>query len=1064
MRDLAEALGYRLNRAGRSNACPIAGRHGKGKHPLSVGGDRWFCHACGEGGRPFNFIAWHDHGRAFVDLGPRERDAVREAAGEGRSDAAPYRPSPPSWGALTLPDQWARAALAPAIDPTALAWLRQRLGDEIAGAALAGSLAVGARALPMFARQTGYRLALPLHLWDGPRKGAVGSLAHRWCGAGEGPANKEPRAANKRLGVPAGSVVAFGDPALITRFTRTIILAEGGADWIAACGLVRHMGHWPAIAVVGLPGANTAEGVGEALAEHLRAILGGTMRAQKGDRTARVEALPVAGSWRVVLAIDADKEGDRAALAIRGALGGLPVEVVRPRWERGVDLCDRLAELGPDGLWREFASAPEWCAPAPPVADIYGAGAMALEDARRDGIADALDDALDDAEHGRILVLAMPVGVGKTQAALQTVAKRSEQCERFAIVVANWAFAAEVVDKLASIAPDLEVALWQGVSVACHDGEDDAGHVLARSAWEDAGRPAHWRATVCPRCPLREGCGAHARADAPVVVMAHAMMAHLPPGAIADRIIIIDEQPADVGARRWTVRELHRIRDGALNLLGGDAARGAERRQRAAWAAWAPVHSALGDLAGDRGQHGIRRDGTVDDAITAMRSALAAADVDPAALVAALDAGGQDTKSWNIPLPNVDVMLRTGKAPARAVLPRDSHRLFQVLGRTVRRAMALPPADDDDGGGMLTVYLPPEGVPAYERRDVLHLPAGGGVILDATAPAVSHVYDALGVDVRTLAVEADPESETLRMFRRTRGLARSGFLGRGIGPAVVSRVLGELRFAMGEVRNRATKRWRPRVGLLTYKPIVDALNKDDATCAWAELQRETRRMGIDELGYFGKDEEGTNRFEDCDCLIVLGDPRPNLGERLSDLAAMGIRGDDAKAALNRELGKTLAQAVGRPRADTRKGFHAVVVIGATVPAGWDPKTFVEVGVRRDELRADVTALTIEVASMLGGVTAGWVRSEIEAGARREAARRMPTSAIEQGGDGSTSTSGHSSESLESLDNRPELTRVRARIDSEMRRMYRLPSAETIRRAVEDALAAGGDGAGGGCDE
>jgi len=82
----------------------------------------------------------------------------------------------------------------------------------------------------------------------------------------------------------------------------------------------------------------------------------------------------------------------------------------------------------------------------------------------------------------------------------------------------------------------------------------------------------------------------------------------------------------------------------------------------------------------------------------------------------------------------------------------------------------------------------------------------------------------------------------------------------------------------------------------------------------------------------------------------------------------------------------------------------------------------------------------------------------------KAARRMPTSAIGQGGDGSTSTSGHPSESLGSLDNRPELTRVRARIDSEMRRMYRLPSAETIRRAVEDALAAGGDGAGGGCDE
>ena len=1053
MRDLAEALGYRL-RGNRSNACPACGP--RRRSAVQVGDGGWKCHACEEGGGPFNFIAWHDHGKAWSDLGGAQRDAVRALAAE-LGAATPARPRlPSSWGSLPVPHHWGRLG-DPGPTPEALEWMRGRWGSEVVAAIVADvgePLAVNAAALPALRpMDDGYRLAMPLRAWGGPRHGAVVSAAHRWCDDGDAPQGKERFVARSRTKLPAGAVLAFGDPGRITRYTNTIILAEGGGDWLAACGVVRLEGRSGAAEVVGLPGAGRARVVGEALAEHLRGILDGTMKAQKHGRACRVDGQPVAGTWRVVLATDADQAGDRAALDIRGALGGLPVEVVRPRWARGVDLSDRLAELGPAGLWRELANAPEWCAPAAPVAAIYGADAMPLEDARRDGIANALDDALDDAAYGRMLALAMPVGVGKTQAALQAVAERSEQCERFAIVVANWAFAAEVVDKLAGLAPDLEVALWQGVSAACHDGEDDAGPVLARSAWEDAGRPAHWRATVCPRCPLRKGCAAHARDEAPVVVMAHAMMAHLPPGAIADRTIIIDEQPAYIGARRWTVRELHRVRDGALNLFGGAAGRAAERRQQAAWAAWAPVHAALGDLAGDRGPHGIRRDGTEDDAITALRCALAAARVDPVALVEALDAGGRDTKPWNIPLPNVDAMLRAGRAPARAVLPRDSHRLFQVLGRDVRRALGLPPADEDDGGGMLTIYLPPDGAPAYERRDVQHLPAGGGVILDATAPAVSHVYATLGVDVRTLAVEADPESETLRVFRRTRGLARSGLLGRGIGPAVVNRVLGDLRFAMGEVRNRAPKRWRSRVGLLTYKPIVDALNKDDATGAWAELQRETLRMGIDELGYFGKDEEGTNRFEDCDCLIVLGDPRPNLGERLSDLAAIGIRGDDAKAALNRELGKTLAQAVGRPRADTRKGFHAVVVIGAAMPATWDRRSVVEVAKRpADAQRAAVTTAALRLAAMTGCAVTSWLEAVVGLAARRAANADIGHKA------GSSAISvGPSSELPESLRNRPEVTALIDAAEQALRESLpansTMPSARTIRRGVSDATAA-----------
>ena len=1048
MRDLAESLGYRLDRTGRSNACPVAGKHGKGKRPLSVMDQGWFCHACDEGGGAFNFIAWHEYGKAWADLGNAQKNAVRALAGElgAATTTRPCRPS--SWGSLPVPYQWDRLN-EPTPEPAALDWMRGRWGSEVVAAILAGGppLVVGAAAMPALRPPAaGYRLAMPLHAWGGPRHGAVVSVAHRWCDEGDAPQGKERFAARSKTQLPAGAVVAFGDPGRITRFTHTIILAEGGGDWLAACGVVRAAGLRGAVEVVGLPGAGRAHGVGEALADRLRDILDGTMRTRKGDRACKVDALPVAGTWRVVLATDADPAGDRAALELRGALGGLPVEVVRPRWVRGVDLSDRLAEVGPAALWRELANAGEWCAPAPPAPTFYGSDAMSLEEARENGIRGEIDAAIDDARGGARVAMALPVGTGKTRAALEVIAARARQGERFMVAVATWAFGDELRGVLDTLAPDVEVTMWQGVSAACRDDED-AG-ILARSAWEDAGRPAHWRSTACPQCPLQLSCDAHQRAEAPVVIVAHAMLPHLRAKALGDRALIIDERPAAVSTQRWTVRELDRLGDGSgAAALGETEALAAEDRQRAAWSAWAPVHAAL--ARSERGRWGTQIDDEDNDAL---RDALEALDAE--ALTEALNAGAREVKPWGFPLPNVATMLRTGKAPARAVLPRDAHKLFALLGRTVRRALGMPPADDDDGGGWLTVDLPTDGHPVYERRDVLELPAGGAVFLDATAPAVPHVYNRIGVTIRTIAVEGDPDSETLRLFRRSKGLARSGLFRRGVGAGAVNRVLGELRFALGEVRARGPKRWRPRVGLLTYKPIADALNAEGATGAWAELQREARRMGIEEVGYFGKDEEGTNRFEDCDCLVILGDPRPNLGARLSDLKALGIRDQDAQQkALADELGETLAQAVGRARAETRAGFHAVAVIGATMPVTWDRRSVVELAKRpADAQRAAVTTAALMLAAMTGCAVTSWLVAVVGLAARRGANADIENKA------GSPAISvGPSSELLDSLQNRPEVGSLLEGAARVLREALppgaKMPSQRTIRRGVEGAMEA-----------
>lgn len=39
-------------------------------------------------------------------------------------------------------------------------------------------------------------------------------------------------------------------------------------------------------------------------------------------------------------------------------------------------------------------------------------------------------------------------------------------------------------------------------------------------------------------------------------------------------------------------------------------------------------------------------------------------------------------------------------------------------------------------------------------------------------------------------------------------------------------------------------------------------------------------------GYYGKDERGSNEFEGCKALVVLGEARPNLGSAQADVETL----------------------------------------------------------------------------------------------------------------------------------------------------------------------------------
>jgi hypothetical protein len=86
------------------------------------------------------------------------------------------------------------------------------------------------------------------------------------------------------------------------------------------------------------------------------------------------------------------------------------------------------------------------------------------------------------------------------------------------------------------------------------------------------------------------------------------------------------------------------------------------------------------------------------------------------------------------------------------------------------------------------------------------------------------------------------------------------------------------------------------IGLISSKGLYDQIRaglKGRGALANTELIRGLQRYAL-KLGYYGRDERGSNEFEKCKALILLGDPRPNLGEMRADIEALTKGLDDQR--------------------------------------------------------------------------------------------------------------------------------------------------------------------------
>ena len=583
-------------------------------------------------------------------------------------------------------------------------------------------------------------------------------------------------------------------------------------------------------------------------------------------------------------------------------------------------------------------------------------------------------------------VVKVPTGVGKTAAAVRLAIDG-------AIEPGKLCLAFQTHDLLRQAIKDLEraqvpVVVLEGIGTACKFKE----------RWRELGQPADWRRRVCVDCPVRSTCGAMRKPKAGHLLAC--VVAHLPhlvdddgdddPSPLRGRRLIIDEAPAAVdvvehdgsalarternAARFGPVAESARV---GLRFLRGvvDGCIAASRATK------------VEDRRHGVPVHGMALDEVVARVVVSMDAEVAEAAAkapagearqafdrnvvsmdsdDPLGFLPRLGGLGEETK---IEAPDAPpTTLRDALAP---VLNSSGGMAGALSARRLR-------ADLGDGGyavedlphpDFLRVLRAVLGVPARcaDKRAtptvevVVRDDADGGVrawfelrrpldlarirqaveglaILDATADQSIDELHALarGIPVEVVPVEfAVPYPR--RFWRKRTDATRRKLCARAADDltvdawSIIRTTVREALDAFGGVRTGE----RLALGLLSFQQVAKAIERAQAVGVLRE--RLALPDGVDlVLGYFGRDDRGSRRFEAVDGMIVLGTPKPNLRACQSDARCMGLDAQGGDRLIASRTMRSVVQALGRAR-EARRDVP-ILYVGEVLPANWEPET------------------------------------------------------------------------------------------------------------------------------
>lgn len=254
---------------------------------------------------------------------------------------------------------------------------------------------------------------------------------------------------------------------------------------------------------------------------------------------------------------------------------------------------------------------------------------------------------------------------------------------------------------------------------------------------------------------------------------------------------------------------------------------------------------------------------------------------------------------------------------------------------------------------IVVLVLNEDGNWHLEKLSVKPLPKAPAILLDATGELTLEEYRAAYKTHRVVMMGMSVWGTKPRkaLHAKTKGVSRnalhlpSGLLKQGA-PRTVERLVSILVEETRRAYPRAQINRDLRIGVLTYKSVHD----------WMLGQNIVQQMaahGVELLlGYFGRDDRGTNRFERVDGLAVIGDARANMGVVESHCQLLRL---DTAAVMASRAQAILVQALFRARHSGR-------------PAGSEPVILLASGGR-----PHMAGIAWDEINDMGGETAGMGR-------------------------------------------------------------------------------------------
>ena len=604
----------------------------------------------------------------------------------------------------------------------------------------------------------------------------------------------------------------------------------------------------------------------------------------------------------------------------------------------GVACC--YAPPPPPGRFSIFASSTDH------IEDPFARPGVTLDEAPS-LIEKLITEATKEASRSQLHVLAIPCGTGKSHVAALEAIKEVSQGRTIVYLCRNHQLATElklmVEMQCAAQGIDIPVKHMEGILRRCqvYRNADVSARALMREAIDTTGRRA-----LCGQgktlCPFAHSCPAFQEAqkrqgEAGLLIGVHAHAGHLDE-LPEDTIVIFDEAPNNL----TYLKEI--TTDDLESLI--------------------PHSTATGDSIDPADRWRCRHQHTIAAAAQGLKKILQSQDTNQS-LYTQTQSNEEFTQSLS---PCSSALQRLAEQLKEDEKQAKTHRKLRApinlspkeirAGKTSHKQEIRRPAPSIRAYNTLCALA----MSFFEASNLTHfklrqhkrsswlehhtpisLPQYPTIVLDATAETTQIQWEALAkcndrkLTLKSLDIKAGHLTDA--RFIKTKTLRSSSLWTRSQGGEVIwkQRAAGALQKVASEL-HRATADLPDgaHISIGTHKPLADLIRfiigEDTQDIALTtgvvsaivtgRLPEVLSRFRVT-VGHTGGDEVGSNRHEDCDALIILGTPRTDMSNALTQLSALSVQDDALSQGYEGQTQATLIQWLARARHLRRENVRII---------------------------------------------------------------------------------------------------------------------------------------------